>query len=392
MDRNTLLGAWNLGFIQTSYRQDHPLKRFHDPPIPQLQMAVLRSVPNACLFRHIGLFQLTELTYLELDFCSPLPELVQLNGLLVTCPRLTALFLNSMLDFHFDSVLDHSEEPVELPRVRLPMLRSLALKHTIRTTVLWELGILKMIDAPNVQSLQLYITSNRVFDSSPIIEYITQGEARYHTRPQKASISLYEGHQPRAPRVSRVLALKHTIRTTVLWELGILKMIDAPNVQSLQLYITSNRVFDSSPIIEYITQGEGLASPGPIFPLLTSLGFFLQQDITPDLRKLLLAYTRVTNLVLPEFPELTALLGTPCLAPNLTLLSLETKEYETLKELITLRRDARLPLKIVELKKQTSVWEISSDEQKELQGLVDLVMVDELEDRMFTLLMAHTNM
>ncbi|CAE6416067.1 unnamed protein product [Rhizoctonia solani] len=285
---------------------------FYDPPISQLQMAVLRSVPNACLFRHIGLFHLTELTYLELDFCSPLPELAQLNGLLAACPRLTALYLDSMLGSYFGSDPDQSDEPVELPKVCLPMLRSLALKHTIRTSVLWELGILKMIDAPNVQSLQLYLTSNRVFDSNPIVEYLTQGD--------------------------------------------------------------------------------GITNPGPVFPLLASLGFFLLSDITPDLRRLLSTCARVTTLVLPEFPELTALLETPWLAPDLALLSLETKDYEVLKKLIVLRRDAHFPIKTVELKKQTGVWEISPDEQKELEGLVNLVMVDELEDRMSNLLMIHTDM
>ncbi|CAE6474274.1 unnamed protein product [Rhizoctonia solani] len=284
---------------------------FHDPPTSQLQIAVLRSVPNACLFRNIGSFQLTNLTYLELDFCSPLPKLEQLNGLLAACPRLTALFLDSMLESYFPSELGDPNEPVELPRVHLPMLRSLALKHTIRSTVLWELGILKMMDAPNVQSLQLYLASNRIFDSDPIIEYITQGD--------------------------------------------------------------------------------GVASRGPIYPLLTSLGFFLQADVTPDLRRLLSAYTRVTTLVLPEFPELTALLEIPLLAPNLTLLSIETKEYSVLKELLILRRDAHMPLRTVDLKTQTGVWEISSEERGELEGLVDLVMVDELEDRMSNLLMVHTN-
>ncbi|CAE6435400.1 unnamed protein product [Rhizoctonia solani] len=284
---------------------------FHDSPIPQLQIAVLRSVPNVCLFRHIGLFQLTELTYLELDFCSPLPKLAQLNGLLAACPKLAALFLDSMLEFHFSDESDHPDEPMELPRVRLPMLRSLVLKYTIRTTVLWELGILKMIDAPNVQSFQLYLTSSRDCDS--------------------------------------------------------------------------NSIFD------YITRGDGVVDSGPIFPLLTSLGFFAQWDITVDLRRLLSAFTGVTTLVLPGFPELTAMMGTPCLASNLALLSIETKEYEVLRDVVTLRHNAGLPLKTVELKKQTGVWGISPKEQKELEGCVNLVMVDELEDRMSNMLMEHAD-
>ncbi|KAJ1304416.1 hypothetical protein OPQ81_005564 [Rhizoctonia solani] len=284
---------------------------FHDPPIPRLQIAVLRSVPNLCLFRHLGSFQLTELTYLELDFCSPLPRLEQLNGLLAACPRLTALFLDSMLEFHFVTEPDRPDDPVELPRVHLPLLQSLALKHTICSAVFWELGILKMIDAPNVQSFQLYLASNRIFDNDPIIDYITQGDS------------------------------------------------------------TTN--------------------PRPIFPLLTSLGFFLQQDITPDLRRLLSTYTRVTTLVLPEFPELSALLETPWLAPSLTLLCLETKDYKLLKDLVNMRYSAHLPLKTVELKKQTSVWEISSEERDQLGQLVDLVLVDELEDRMFSMLMVDVN-
>ncbi|CAE6536105.1 unnamed protein product [Rhizoctonia solani] len=279
---------------------------FHDPPIPRLRSAVLRSVPNLCLFRDMSLVQLTELTYFELDFCAPLPKLEQLNGLLAACPRLTALLIDSMLEFHFGNDPDRLDEPIELPRVRLPMLQSLALKHAIRSNVHWELGLLKMIDAPNVQSLQLYLASNRAFDSDAIIEYITQGDSAI--------------------------------------------------------------------------------SPGPIFPLLTSLGFFVQTDITVDLRRLLSTYTMVNTLVLPEFPELTALLETPLLAPELALLSLETKEYSVLKRLVILRRDARMPLKSVELKKQTYIWEISPEEEEELKELVDLVLVDELEDRMFSML------
>ncbi|KAH7339454.1 hypothetical protein B0J17DRAFT_655203 [Rhizoctonia solani] len=284
---------------------------FHDPPIPRLQIAVLRSVPNTCLFRNIGFFQLTELTYLELDFCSPLPKLIQLNGLLAACPRLAALFLDSILDSHFSGEPDQPDEPVELPRIRLPMLRSLALKYALRTTVLWELGILKMIDAPNVQSFQLYLTSNRDFDCNPIFDYITRGD--------------------------------------------------------------------------------GVTGLGPIFPLLTGLGFFAPWDITADLRRLLSTFTGLTTLVLPEFPELTALMGTPWLAPKLTLLSLETKEYEVLRDLIMLRHNAGLPVKTVELKKQTGVWGASPEEQNELEGCVNLVMVEELEDRMSNMLMVHAD-
>ncbi|KAG8763780.1 hypothetical protein FRC11_012783 [Ceratobasidium sp. 423] len=280
---------------------------FHGPSISRLQIAILRSVPNLCLFRDISLVQLTELTYLELDFCAPLPQLEQLNGLLAACLRLTALLLDSMLEFHYGGDPDRLDEPIELPIIHLPMLRSLALKHTIRSNVHWGLALFKMIDAPNVQSLQLYLASNRAFDSNPIIDYITQGD--------------------------------------------------------------------------------NATSPRPIFPLLTGLGFFTQSDITDDLRRLLSTYTRVTTLMLPEFPELTALLETPLLAPDLALLSLETKEYSVLNRLVILRRDGCIPLKSVELKKQTDIWEISPEEEEELRDLVDLVLVDELEDRMFSMLM-----
>ncbi|CAE6431656.1 unnamed protein product [Rhizoctonia solani] len=163
-------------------------------------------------------------------------------------------------------------------------------------------------------------------------------------------------------------------------------MIDAPNVKSFQLYLASNRALETNPIVDYIANKNNATDSGPVFPLLTSLGFFAQWDITSDLRKLLYTHPNITTLILPEFPELTALLEIPCLAPSLALLSLEVKEFGVLRDLLILRRRACLPLKTVELKRHMGVWAMSPEEQKGLEELVDLVLVDELEDRMFSIL------
>ncbi|CAE6469096.1 unnamed protein product [Rhizoctonia solani] len=279
---------------------------FCDSPNSRLRVAVLRSIPNICLFRHLDSSRLTELTYLELGFCSPLPKLEQLNELLVACPRLTSLFLDSMLESHFGDDPLPPEEPMELRGVHLPTLQSLALKYTIRASTHWELGLLKMIDAPHVKSFQLYLASNSASEADSIINYIANKDTATNS--------------------------------------------------------------------------------GPMFPLLTSFGFFAQWDITSDLRKILSTHPNITTLILPEFPELTALLETPWLVPSLALLSLEVREYEVLKKLLVSRRSACLPLKTVELKRHTTVWVIPPEEQRGLEELVDLVFVDELEDRMFSML------
>jgi hypothetical protein len=182
------------------------------------------------------------------------------------------------------------------------------------------------------------------------------------------------------------LALKHTIHSSISWELGLLKMLDAPDVKSFQLYLASNRTLEANPIVDYIANQDKANDPRPMFPLLTDLGFFAQWDITSDLRKLLSTHPDVTTLILPEFPELTALMEAPWLAPSLALLSVETKEYDILRNLLILRRRECLPLKTVELKKHTGIWAMSLEEKKELEDLANLVLVDELEDRMFSML------
>ncbi|KAF8608955.1 hypothetical protein BDV93DRAFT_518993, partial [Ceratobasidium sp. AG-I] len=254
---------------------------------PQLDTIKLHSVPNALLFGHPAQPQFSNLTHLELGLILRYPHLRHFNLLLAANPQLVVLHLDMGSAVRCFRPLNR-----DLPRVRLPQLKELALLRI--SSSLWALGLVNMLDAPNIDYLQLTLTKS---------------DGNY------------------------------------------------------------------GQLLRYIMQGDNETTPTLLFPSLTRLMFDLSPyDCSAALEHLLSAYTEVTFLNVLWNP-LRLLLDQPWLAPDLSHLRVTGATGELLGEIVDARLSAGLPLKVVEANWHSRDL-VKYPELKYLKDRVDFAFVD----------------
>ncbi|CAE6435389.1 unnamed protein product [Rhizoctonia solani] len=248
---------------------------FLDPPT-RLKAATLEWIPNSCLFTIPTRPQLVGLTRLEIMFPETHPELERFHALLSASPALSILSIDTRRMCYDRSSSVDGRAVVRLPKIHLPNLRALALLFSSRTIIpWWEHSLLLMLNAPNVESLRLWL----------------------------------EGH--------------------AYW---------VPQNQDL---------------VEYIAKGPDSADPKPLFPYLTGLELFIKQDrraprSDPD-EELLAAYPGLRTLVLPHLARHNGLRVRPWLVPSLVRLIIHVRSPSELEEAIYERCAAGMAPKVVEV-------------------------------------------
>ncbi|KAG8710705.1 hypothetical protein FRC08_016810 [Ceratobasidium sp. 394] len=248
-----------LDLVDTMYLRPMPL--FQDPP-PKLHTVHIGGLSNPFLFGHSNQLQLPGLTHLRLHPICLLPPLSDFRALLAATTGLVSL--------HLDLEMAHptkSHNPdLYISKVQLPHLREFGL-YAINETY-WPLNVLKMLEAPNVEELQV-------------------------------------------GRVSCEASIKE--------------------------------------LVHYLADGGNKSTPQPVFPSVNYLWLSLAgvSDSTALLKTLLHAYPRITRLDIPFIP-LDALLVKPWLARNLQHLRATEGRGSDFRKLVAARARAKLPLKVLE--------------------------------------------
>ncbi|KAG9086702.1 hypothetical protein FS749_003440 [Ceratobasidium sp. UAMH 11750] len=262
-----------------------PLRLFQQPP-SKLHTARLAGVPNPFLFGHSDQLQLPSLTYLELAFVYTPPKLSDLSALLQVTTHL------EVLRFRFGRVdpTERHKLSSRLPKIHLNYLR--------------ELAFLDIRDA--------------------------------------------------------------------LWPLNVVMVLEAPNVELLQLGLAECNVGDAK-FAKYLVEGGNKSAPRTVFPSLICLKVLLNsgdRSASLKLESLLRAYPQITHLEIPYFP-LDALLVKPWLVPNLQHLRVADRRGSEIKRVVAARARGKIPLKAVEAD-WFSEELIKPVERKYLAGKVDL--------------------
>ncbi|QRV94096.1 Serine/threonine-protein kinase [Ceratobasidium sp. AG-Ba] len=241
-----------------------PVPFFQDPPA-KLNVVKLAGVPNPFLFGHTNQFALPTLTRLDLAFALILPTIEEFATLLKATNQLEVLRLD------FSSI--ELEEDVEYPDQHTP------------------------IDLPHLRELALI----QVLDS--------------------------------------------------LWSTHLVMMLDAPNVEYLQLDLVDfGEPGDEDDLVGYLVNGGNREAPRPPFPSITRLGVQLREfprTITKLLKALLLAHPQITRLDVPFMP-LDAVNASPRTAPKLNYLQVAGCTGAEVKRVIAARTRAKAPLKVIE--------------------------------------------
>ncbi|CAE6443330.1 unnamed protein product [Rhizoctonia solani] len=254
----------------------------YNPPPTRLKFVTLEWIPNSYLFASLDRPQLVGLTRLELCFSIALPKLEHINALLAANPTLRVLSIDTRL---FPYILPGDSEGqaklAHLPRIKLPRLQALALS---------------------------FRTCNHAYD--------------------------------------------------LWWEQCLLRMLDAPNVESLRLRLEMPRSRTSyiRDFVNYLTKGADLSKPKPLFPSLTGLELLARRYrgsassyIDSFDKELLAAYPTITTLVLPNRSQTAVLNTQPWLVPQLNRLLVRVYSAAELKQVIGERCKAGLGPNIVEV-------------------------------------------
>ncbi|KDN38759.1 hypothetical protein RSAG8_09309, partial [Rhizoctonia solani AG-8 WAC10335] len=254
----------------------HNRSLFHNPPPARLKHVTLEWVPNSYLFASPDRPELVGLTHLEIMLPKPLPRLEHINALLAANPTLRVLSIDTRVSPY--AVPTDSEERAELahlPKTNLPNLRALALLFYASTCNLWwEHSLLRMLDAPKVESLRL----------------------RLQMPPS----------QP-------------------------------PYAQDF---------------VDYLTKGADLSNPKPLFPALNGLELLGRDSWSYNGsfdKEILAAYPTITTLVLTQWAQTSVLNIQPWLVPHLNRLLTRVELTPELKKAIAERCDAGLGPKILEV-------------------------------------------
>ncbi|KAB5595974.1 hypothetical protein CTheo_491 [Ceratobasidium theobromae] len=289
-------------FIRSDINDSPPALLFHEPPPPQLHVIKLEGVPDPLLFGHPSHPQLVNLTRLELQFFQKHPALDELNKMLTASPQLTTLLLDSGWVDPPDDPL--TELDMSLPKIHLPELRELSFRDV--QSVLWNLSILMMLDAPNVESFRL---------------------------------DMFDFHEPEV-------------------------------ISQINKYLTRSGSDDG-----------GLHKP--CFPSLAHLTYENFGDADDDLRVILPAYPGLTSLEVPSGGSLRPLLEQPWHVPSLThLIVASSGDMSVLKKVVITRHKADLPLKMVQIKLvdkgcYMSPYGMNPRDWKQVEKLVKVGFVDE---------------
>ncbi|CAE6536117.1 unnamed protein product [Rhizoctonia solani] len=155
----------------------------------------------------------------------------------------------------------------------------------------------------------------------------------------------------------RALALLFSARTyTPWWEHSLLLMLDAPNVESLRFWLrrSVHRVPRCQAFVDYLVKGTNPSNPRSLFPSLTGLELFVENDTASPHdgglnEELLVAYPTITTLILPWGTSHRGLGIQPWLVPCLNRLLISTRSAWELREIIVKRHGAGLGPQIVEV-------------------------------------------
>ncbi|CAE7196933.1 unnamed protein product [Rhizoctonia solani] len=285
-----------------------PQPLFRNTP-PRLKTVRLLGIPNPHIFGHPAHPQLTGLTHLQLGLIAQEHELWHLNGLLAANPQLKALSLCSvsMIEGAAGGPIGAELPASQFPKVRLHNLQSLSLPDI--DSAPWALGVLVMLDAPNVKALRIGYAGD------------PDGNANYRR------------------------------------------------------------------LLTYLIRGgdEETKDPRPYFPNLTHLSYESDGDSESDLKLLLSEYPTLQSLEIPLDPcvELVLKKARPWVLPNLKRLRILWANHLTeLKKTIVARHKAGFPLDNLEVVCIEPINKKTND-RKKLEELVKLVVVDngeELED------------
>ncbi|CAE6489739.1 unnamed protein product [Rhizoctonia solani] len=271
-------------FFNTYAGDTTPKLMFSDPP-PQLRSVKMEGVMNPHLFGDFSRPQLLGLTDIDISFAGSHPNIDGIYSMLAANPRLVTLCFNSG-DTDPDSGIDMTATIMPpRPRVILPDLLSLTFMHI--TEPVWILSVIKNLQAPALQTLELSFWSD--------------------------------------PAASQLL-------------------VDCISDQG-------NR-------------------SSPYFPVtLSTLSFFTVMGDDPNIEPLLRAYPSITTL---RTGNLTALLKRPWLVPNLVNLDIATREASELKDVVIGRCEDGLPLKKVEARWFGGDEDVfSSEDREQIENLVE---------------------
>ncbi|KAJ1302941.1 hypothetical protein OPQ81_003237 [Rhizoctonia solani] len=175
------------------------------------------------------------------------------------------------------------------------------------------------------------------------------------------------------PRIilSDLVSLTFAHITNPVWNLCVLKLFQAPALQTLELSFW----FDphtSQLLVDYIANQCKKSSP--CFPsTLRELSFFTGMVDYPDPEPLLCAYPNITTLKTGSF---AGLLKRPWLVPNLANLDVATRDASEVKDLIFGRCGDGLPLKKVHVRwcGDHDTLPLTNDEESEIGKLVNLTI------------------
>ncbi|KAG8788133.1 hypothetical protein FRC12_014906 [Ceratobasidium sp. 428] len=132
---------------------------------PQLRRVDLEQFPAGYLFARQAP-AVSNLTHLKLTTALEKYSVAGLQIMLAANPQLESLALHNR-----ESVLDKSESESKLCSVHLPCLRSFTVGAILNS--LWGVLILKMIDAPGVETFEYIGASDGLYHK--VVHYITQG-------------------------------------------------------------------------------------------------------------------------------------------------------------------------------------------------------------------------
>ncbi|CUA66941.1 hypothetical protein RSOLAG22IIIB_00392 [Rhizoctonia solani] len=304
--------VWDVEQVAISEQlESAPELLFQNTP-PRLKTARLLGIPNPYMFGHSAHPQLTGLTHLQLGLIAQNHELHHLNRVLAASPQLKALSLSSISFYEGASVgSSPSGEPItnQLPKIHLHNLQSLALPDI--DCAPWALGIVMMLDAPNVKALRI----------------------GYAGEP--------EGH-----------ADYHRFLNYLVWN------------------------------AEECTEDSR-----PCFPNLTHLSYESSEESAADLQLLLTEYTTLQSLEIPLVPYFKPVLNRSksCwMVPNLKRLRvLEVDRMAEVKRTVMARHKAGMGLEHIEVVYDEEIPDLKPNDKKKLDQLVNLVLTRqgrELED------------
>lgn len=224
-----------------------------------------------------------------------------------------------------------------------------------------------VLSYPNLHDLGLLLTANPQLS----VFYLDMGSANEYLQPTDHNLS-----KVNLPHLKKFALLRIF---TSSWVLDLVMMIDAPNLNHLQLNF-SDYDEQHEQLLQYIARGND-TTPRPLFPSLTRLmfGCELDEDNTAALRVLLAAYTKITFLDVQR-THIELLLEQPWLVPDLSNLRVAGAPGELLMKVVEARHSAGLPLKVVEVD-----WRFRNRlEPRELEYLrdkVDFAFVDWMDGR-----------